>query len=188
MNDVTGGNLYGLWQAGHRILPEISNFYGEVSSMLGGGQEGMAEPFAAGQSGASGHTYYSPIYASFQNVYNEFQHIMATSASNTAATAQATQQALEHYKAQDSAASAEFEQIIETGLANDGTQMHNPDDKAFGDPAEPVEPDYYDSPGDDAAEDPNAENEDIEDAKSTINDNTEPSDDDEDDDSEEESG
>ena len=154
------------------ILPEIGNFYGEVSSLLGGGQDGMAEPFAAGQSGASGATYYSPIYASFQNIYNEFQHIMATSATNTYATADAVKQALSDYKTQDANAAAELDQIIETGKAFDGTDMHNPDDKPIENPVEPTPPEYYDSPGNEPAEDPAAENEDIEDAKSVINDNT----------------
>lgn len=173
MNDITGGDLHALWRTANVLLPSMGHYYAEASSKLGSGQNGMVEPFSAGEA-EYGRTFYSPILTSFHNLYSEFQHILATSSSNVYATAESVNRALESFKTQDSGAASELEDILDDGWA-DGKQVATPE-QPFEDPARPVEPGYYSSPGDTPTKDADAENEDIADAKSTLSEMTEEAD------------
>ncbi|HIV59269.1 MAG TPA: hypothetical protein H9902_15085 [Candidatus Stackebrandtia faecavium] len=174
MNDVTGGDLYSLWKIANVALPRVANVYGSSSSGLNGNQSDMSGLFAAGE-GPHGSVIQSPIFSSFSQVYSEFQHILALSGRNIQETADAVNRAIEGYSERDTQAGEDLASILK-GDEYKGTQMHDPDDPLTNPPedtTDPVEPDYYDSPGDEAADDVNEEAQDVDDAKEDIEEMTE---------------
>lgn len=166
MANITGGDLYSLWKIANVALPRVAAVYSSASSSMGGSEGSIQGAYVTGE-GQYGQPTYGGSMEAFTNCYNEFHHILALTGSNIMDTSAALNKAIEEFRGQDGTASSDFDSII-AGEKVDGVQHHDPNDPNQNPPeempTEPDKPDNYDSPGDNSAENPDAERRDIEDA------------------------
>lgn len=166
MTDVTGGDLYSLWKIANVALPRVAAVYSSSSSSMGS-SEGQIEGAYQDGTGRYGQPTYGGSMESFQKCYNEFHHILALTGRNLMDTIDSVNEAITEFREQDSAAGAQLDSILK-GEEIDGLQLHDPNDPNQNPPDEmptdPDKPDDYESPGDEKAEDPEAERQDIKEA------------------------
>ncbi|TWJ08088.1 hypothetical protein LX16_4308 [Stackebrandtia albiflava] len=174
MADVTGGDLYSLWKIANVSLPRVASVYTSTSGTMNGGQDGMSDLFLQGE-GQYGQPMYGAAYASFQKTYSEFQHILAQTGQNILDTAAAVNLAIQNFGTADGETGTTLDDLnaILEGEQIGGTQYHDPNDPTMNPPEDPpgevTEPEGYTSPGDEPAEDPGAEEQEIQDTIDDLN-------------------
>jgi hypothetical protein len=154
MVDITGGDLYSLWKIANVALPRVANVYTDAIPSVSSTESAAQSAFDGAGQGTYGSTM-GNVYPAFCNLRNEFWHVLSGTATNLMDCSSAINKAIEDYKAQDSGAATDFENIMQ-GKEVDGVQLHDPSDPTQNPPTGGDAPDrddidspeYYESAGD----------------------------------------
>lgn len=147
-DNVTGGDLFKLWQTANVCLPRVAKVFTDVNGGVAGSANGDFGAFSHGES-RSGGPGGSKVYSAWAPVRNEFQLIVAQTAQNLLDAQTALNTAIEAYKEQDQAAAQDLQKNYMENPAkhdpNDPSQ--NPPEGEYK-PGQPKPPEYYESPAD----------------------------------------
>ncbi|GLZ78125.1 hypothetical protein Afil01_29320 [Actinorhabdospora filicis] len=122
---VTGGDLFKLWQVANVYLPRAAKVYTDVNAGVAGTSNGEIGAFGRGEN-ASGHLDGGRVLAAFGPLRNEFQWIIADTAQYLLDAQTALNKAIAEYGKQDAAAAADFR----------NNYLNNPDKRDTSDPSQ----------------------------------------------------